>query len=503
MPLNTPMKIRLVPAPLVRQAADGWLLFAFQDELLSVPGGDPVARRLDRMIRDWRARHHFTGRLNQVVVISSWESLPARAIVLAGLGKKKDFNIARFRQAAAAAARTLRKHRLSTLAFSLRAPGLPLAPELLAGHLAAALPYGHYAFTRYLSDDEDGPERRMPDLVFTDAPRSPGLARRLADEVAAGEALREVRDLANLPANEAPPAALADAARALGRKYKVSCRALDKAALQRKGCRALLAVGRGSRHEPRLIILRYGGTNSKLKPVVLVGKTVTFDTGGISIKSGKGMEWMKYDKCGGMAVLAAVLMAARLRLPRPVIGLLPAAENMPGGDATRPGDIVRAYSGKTIEILNTDAEGRLLLADALSLAAEYKPAAIVDLATLTGASIVALGYVLSAVMGNNGNLVDRLIEAGEASGERLWPLPLLPEYDEDIKGAFSDLKNIGDRGAGTIIGGTFLRHFVPESIPWAHLDIANTAYEESAKPYAPAGPTMFGARLLVEWLRNL
>ncbi|HOW98020.1 MAG TPA: leucyl aminopeptidase [Kiritimatiellia bacterium] len=498
------MKTRLVSVPLARQPADGWLLFAFQDEPVPVPGSDPVSRRLDRMLKDWRARHDFIGKLNQVAVISSWESLPARSIVLAGLGKKKDFHVARFRQAAAAAAHTLRKHRLATLAVSLRAPDLPLAPELLAGHLAAALHYGHYAFTRYLTKDEDGPDRRMPDILFTDAPvRAPALARRLADTVAASEILKEVRDLANLPANEAAPAALAGAARALARKHGLACRVMDKAALQRKGCGALLAVGRGSRHEPRLIILRYPGTDRKLRPVALVGKTITFDTGGISIKPGKGMEWMKYDKCGGMAVLAAVLMAARLRLPRPVIALLPAAENMPGGDATRPGDIIRSYSGQTIEILNTDAEGRLLLADALSLAAEYKPAAIVDLATLTGASVVALGHVLSAVMGNRPEIVEQLRQAGETSGERLWPLPLLPEYDEDIKGAFSDLKNVGERGAGTIIGGTFLRHFVPESIPWAHLDIANTAYEESTKPYAPAGPTLFGARLLVEWLRNL
>lgn len=499
------MKTRLVSAPLVRQAADGWLIFAFQDEPVLVPGADPVSRRLARMLKDWRARHGFNGRLHQVAVIPAWDALPARAVILAGLGKKKDFHIARLGQAAAAAARTLRKHRLASLAVSLRPPERPaeLTPERYAETLTAALHYGHYAFTRYLSDDEDGPEQRLPDLVLADAPRSAALARRVADTAAASGILKEVRDLANLPANEAPPAAIADAARALARKHRVSCRVLDKAALQRKGCRALLAVGRGSRHEPRVILLSYPGTQRKQKPVVLVGKTITFDTGGISIKSGKGMEWMKYDKCGGMAVLAAVLMAARLRLPRPVIGMLAAAENMPGGDATRPGDIVRAYSGKTIEILNTDAEGRLVLADALAVAAEYKPAAIVDLATLTGASIVALGHVLSAVMGNSPDIVEQLRRAGETTGERLWPLPLLPEYDEDIKGAFSDLKNIGDRGAGTIIGGTFLRHFVPESIPWAHLDIANTAYEESAKPYCPAGPTLFGARLLVEWLRQL
>lgn len=504
------MRIRLTSSPLVRHPADAWLVFAFKDEPLVPADDDALARRLRRMLRDWCAEHDFQGKLNETSVLASWESLPTRVVVLAGLGARKDFHLVRLWQATASAARALGRHRIRSLAVSLKPvgapppPGLESDPRTVGEILAAALIYGRYTFTRFYSQPSDRRRPPPPDLIFTDAPRRfVSLQRELSAAVAAAHALAEARDLANLPANEATPEALARAARRLARKYGLSCRVLDRTALARRGCRAFLAVGQGSRHEPRLIILRYPGRQRNLKPVVLIGKTITFDTGGISLKTGKGMEWMKYDKCGGMAVLAALLMAARRRLRQPVIGLLAAAENMPGGEATRPGDIVRSCSGKTIEIVNTDAEGRLVLADTLTLAAEYQPAAIVDLATLTGASIVALGHVVSAVMGNDGNLVEQLRRAGEACGERLWPLPLWPDYDEDLKSPFADLKNVGEKGAGTIIGGAFLRQFVPAGVPWAHVDIANTAWEETPKPYRPAGATMFGAQLLVQWLRQL
>ena len=224
-----------------------------------------------------------------------------------------------------------------------------------------------------------------------------------------------------------------------------------------------------------------------------------FDTGGISLKPPKNMDWMKYDKSGGMAALAAVLLAARLRLPRPVVAYIPTVENMPGGGAARPGDIVTARNGKTIELLNTDAEGRMILADALSFAAAEKPAAIVDIATLTGAVIIALGHEATAVMGNDDRLVLELMLSGEATGERLWQLPLWTEYDEMLKGRFADLKNIGDGSAGTIAGGAFLKQFVPGNIPWAHLDIAGTAWLEEDKPQGASGATLVPARLLADW----
>ncbi len=232
---------------------------------------------------------------------------------------------------------------------------------------------------------------------------------------------------------------------------------------------------------------------------MVVGKAMMFDTGGISLKPGKNMEWMKFDKSGGLAALATVLLAARLKLPRPVVAYIAAAENMPGGNATRPGDIVAARNGKTIEILNTDAEGRLMLADALSFAAEEKPAAVVDIATLTGAVVIALGREATGMMANDDRLAAELTRSGEATGERLWPLPLWPEYDEMLKGAFADLKNIGDGTAGTIAGGAFLKQFAPAGVPWAHLDIAGTAWLETEQPHGAPGATLVPARLLADW----
>ncbi|MCC7300197.1 MAG: leucyl aminopeptidase family protein, partial [Verrucomicrobia bacterium] len=274
--------------------------------------------------------------------------------------------------------------------------------------------------------------------------------------------------------------------------------------LKKKGCNAILAVAAGSAQDARIITLKYKGTNPKAQPVVIIGKTITFDSGGISLKPGKGMEWMRYDKCGGMAVLAAMQMVALLKPETPVIGMLAVAENMPGGRATRPGDIVKSHAGKTIEILNTDAEGRLVLADALSLAQQHKPAAIVDLATLTGAVITALGHTAAAVVGNSHKLNGLLIKTADDAGERLWELPLWPENMDDMKGTFADLQNISKSGtAGTINGAAFLANFVPEDIPWAHLDIAGTAWEESSKPWMDPGVTLFGARTLIEWIKGM
>jgi leucyl aminopeptidase len=279
---------------------------------------------------------------------------------------------------------------------------------------------------------------------------------------------------------------------------------LGKADLKKQRCNALLSVAAGSDLDAKIITLKHKGTDPKAKPIVLVGKTITFDSGGISLKPGKSMSWMLYDKCGGMAVLAAMQMVALLKPKIPVIGILAAAENMPGGGASRPGDIIKSRSGKTIEILNTDAEGRLALCDALDLALQHKPAAIVDLATLTGAVLVALGRSGSAIMGNTSRFTQQLIKAGESGGERLWELPIWDEHKEDMKGTFADLQNISKSGwAGTVTAGAFLSEFVSDDIPWAHIDIAGTAWIETPKPWMAPGATLFGARTLIEWIKGV
>jgi len=497
------MRVSITPSALCSQKADAWVLFAFEGRAPALNGTDAVSRRLQKMIQKWIKDTGFRGRAGETSVFPSWESLPVRFVAIAGLGRKDEFHNGRLERAASAIARTARRLGLSDIATPVDQEVCP-SPCSCGDFVAAIVRgfhYGRYEFTQFVSS------KKKPaggSLIVTDARQALPTLRRAAHEAAIiGETLAEVRDLANLPGNEAYPSLIAKRASSLASKYGVSCTVMTEKALRRARCNALLAVAQGSRREPCLITLRYRGTRRSLKPLALVGKTITFDSGGLSLKPAKSMEWMQFDKCGGMAVLAATLIAARLKLPRPVIGILAAAENMPSSKATRPGDIIRSRSGKTIEILNTDAEGRLVLADALSVAADYQPEAIVDIATLTGACVVALGHALAAVMGNRQNLVHQLQKAGEACGDRLWPLPLLPEYADDIRSQFADMKNVGEGSAGTIIGGMFLKQFVPEVIPWAHIDIAGTAYEEKERPYSATGATLFGAKLFVEWIKNL
>lgn len=496
------MKMHVSREALLPTNTDAWLFFAEKEKVHVSEVGEPLTKRLTQMVKHWREQTEFKGKPAEVTVFPAWETLPVRYVVLAGLGDSKTCRADALFRAGGAAARDLKRLSARSVAFSyshLEA----LSPRFAEANLEALLCgmfAGQYKFTRFRSEVE---HRQELDIrVFDAASRFSQIRKRVREIALLTDTMREILDLANLPGNEAPPHLIAECARRLAPKYGVSCEVWNRRKLEQKKCGGLLAVGRGSMHEPRLIILRYPGTDRSSRPLALVGKTITFDTGGISLKPGKGMEWMKYDKSGGMAVLAATIAAARLRFRKPVLGLLAVAENMPGGRATRPGDIIRTYSGKTVEVLNTDAEGRLVLADALAIAVEHKPSAIVDLATLTGACIVALGHVLAGLMSNNERLSKSLQQAGELTGERVWPLPLLPEYEEDIKGQFAEIKNVGDNGAGTIIGGTFLKQFVPEAIPWAHLDIAGTAYAEKAQPHRDAGATLFGTRLLLHWMRS-
>jgi leucyl aminopeptidase len=273
---------------------------------------------------------------------------------------------------------------------------------------------------------------------------------------------------------------------------------LGPADLRVEGLGALLAVAQGSAQEPRFIVLDYRGAGDAA-PIVLVGKGITFDSGGISIKPAASMEEMKYDMSGAAAVLGTFEALGRLRPSLNVVGLIPSTENLPSGTAVKPGDVIKSHFGKTIEIVNTDAEGRLILCDALSYARRYKPAAVIDAATLTGAVVIALGNQASAVMGNDDALAAEVRDAGERAGERCWPLPLWDEYRDLVKSDIADVKNAGGRGAGSIAGGWFLREFV-EGYPWVHLDIAGTAYTDTEAPHQTKGPTAFGVRLFSEFL---
>jgi leucyl aminopeptidase len=308
------------------------------------------------------------------------------------------------------------------------------------------------------------------------------------------------RELQTRPGNVATPRYLAERAEELAEHYDLDVEILDRKAIEKEKMHALLAVAQGSAEEPRFIVLEYKGGRKGSAPLVLVGKGITFDTGGISLKPPERMEEMKYDMSGAAAVLAAMRGIAELGLKANVIGLVASAENMPSAMAVKPGDVIGSHLGKTIEVVNTDAEGRLVLADALSYAQRFEPAAMIDAATLTGAIVIALGNHAIGLMGNDGTLLNEISAAGLRAGERCWKLPLWDEYRQQIDSPIADIKNTGGRPAGSITAGWFLKEFVGE-VPWAHLDIAGTAYRDEPVPYLRKGATGWPTRLFIEWVR--
>ena len=346
------------------------------------------------------------------------------------------------------------------------------------------------------------PEEKKPPLERIDVLAPTGTdaiqsGHRIGAAIGAGQTL--ARGIQVLPGNVCTPSYVARTAEELAQRHGFGVTVLDKAAIVREGMGALMAVAQGSAEEPRFIALQYKGGEGA--PVVLVGKGVTFDTGGISIKPAQNMEDMKYDMSGAAAVLGTFEMLGRLKPAVHVVGLIPSTENMPSGTAVKPGDVVTSLSGKTIEVINTDAEGRLILCDALAYARRYQPACAIDIATLTGAIVVALGHTASGVMGTDERLIDEVRSAGERAGERVWPLPLWDEYRELMKSDIADVKNAGGRPAGSISAGWFLREFV-DGFPWAHLDIAGTAYTDREDPTRVKGPTGVGVRLFSEFVLN-
>ena len=360
---------------------------------------------------------------------------------------------------------------------------------------------GLYRFTRYKTGDENSDAEEEYPANFEVALSSPEDEEEARRGIQEGESLAAAatlaRDLANEPSNTATPEYLADKAREISEERGMELTVLDRSGIEAEGLTGLATVGRSATNEPRFIVLEHrkgGGA----PPVVIIGKAVTFDSGGISIKPSGGMEEMKFDMGGGAAVLGAMEAVGRLDLPLNVVALVPATENLPAGDAYKPGDVLRMHSGKTVEIVTTDAEGRLILADALSYAKRYKPAVVVDCATLTGAAIVALGHHASGLMGNDEDLIAEVQAAGETTGEKAWPLPLFEEYTEQIKGNTADIKNSGGRFGGALTAGAFLKEFA--DYPWAHLDVAGTAFGAKGNAYTPKGGTGTPARLLVEFL---
>ncbi len=423
-------------------------------------------------------------------------------VLLLGTGPAKDLTRERVRSLGATAGRKARDLGVGRALLALPLPGSSFSPAEEVELCGEGALLGTYRFTEYKTGDREKIKSAGSfGFLLPSAPDGPVReALRKAEIRAAG--VNFARDLANLPGNVLTPTELAARAQAVAREENLKATVFDRAACEKLGMGAFLSVARGSDQPPQFIVLEYDCGKAGAPLIALVGKGLTFDAGGISLKPAAKMDEMKFDMCGAAAVLGAMKSVRKLGIPVNVVAAVPATENLPGGRATKPGDIVKSYIGKTIEVLNTDAEGRLILADALGyVVRNYKPAAVVDLATLTGAVVIALGHYGAAVLSNDDPLARRVEAAADTSGDRCWRLPLWEEYPEHMKGETADLKNIADgsAGGGTIAGGIFLREFVEET-PWAHIDIAGTAYWEKDRPHLPKGPSGYGVRLLLDLL---
>ena len=474
------------------------------EEETSLPGdARPLSKPLAPLLADRKSRGEFTGKANQLSLAEPHGLLAAKRLLFVGLGKRAAITPETIRQAAGKAAGLIKSLGVGNVAMPLFGLGLgKLAPGPAAQAQAEGLLLGLYDFNIYKTEAKP-PVKSLAraTLLVADRRRLPIVQAALKRATIIADAAMLARDLGNHPSNYATPSRLAELAQAFAGELKLRCTIMERAEMERLGMGALVGVARGSNEPPKLIVLEYRGGPAGDLPIALVGKTITFDTGGISLKPSENMEQMKDDMSGGAAVLAAIQAAARLKLPVNVIGLLPATENMPSGTAQKPGDIVKTLSGLTVEVINTDAEGRLILADALTYATRFKPKWIVDIATLTGACGIALGKHAIGLMGKSPKLVAALKAAGEATGERTWEMPLWEPYYEQIKSSVADVQNVGGRYGGTITAGAFLSKFVGDW-PWAHLDIASTAWIDEARPYTPKGVTGVGVRLLIEFLSH-
>ncbi len=498
------MEISTVTGALGERKTEAIAIGLFEDETAARPAEVPgLDATLDERVRTILADGDFRGKRNETLVLYTYETLPAKRLILVGLGKRDAFKVDVVRQAAATIAKKARDLGLTEIHTPLLGAGVgDISSQACATAIAEGALLGLYRFTELKTQQEDerpDPERLV--IVTAESEHRPEIERGLRLGRIVAESTMLTRDLVNRPANIASPAHLVETGQEIASSTGLTCRILDKRALETLGMELLLSVNQGGREPAQMIILEHNAARPDLPTIVLVGKGITFDTGGISLKSSRGMERMKGDMAGAAAVLGALRAVALLDLPLHVVGLAPVTENMPDANATKPGDVKRSLKGLTVEIVNTDAEGRLILADALTYAGEFEPEAILDIATLTGGRIVALGRHAAAAMGDE-DVIERLRQAGDATGERVWPLPLFEEYGKQLESTVADVKNVGGREASSITAGFFLSKFTPDDTPWVHIDIAGLETSEKADVYVPEGGTGFGVRLLVEALRH-
>ncbi len=468
------------------------------------PGGatGAVDHALNGMLTELIASGDIRGKSGELTLLHTFGKIPAPRVLVAGLGKSAEFSVDKVRDLSANVARYMRGKRIgecATIAHGAGIAGLPA--EACAQAVAEGAVLGLYRFDRHKKTDDDAFDVQSMRIVENDSARTAVIERAAERGATLAEAANFARDLANEPANILTPTELAARAEAMAADVGLGCKIFDRAHVEQMGMGSFLGVAQGSAQPPKFIVLTYRG-GGEAKPLGLIGKGITFDTGGISIKPNEGMQEMKGDMSGGGAVIAAMMAIAKLKPQINVTALVPATENMPSGTAVKPTDVLRAMNGKTIEVVNTDAEGRLILADALCYAIQLDLSPIVDVATLTGAISIALGNVAYGVFSPSDPLVDRIDTASKTSGEKCWRLPMFAEYKELNKSQIADMKNSGARGAGSIAAAFFLKEFVDDR-PWAHLDIAGVDFSDADKGVLVKGSSGIPVRTLVNLALDL
>lgn len=452
-----------------------------------------AAKTLDKnangYISDILNNGDMEGKAGSTLLLHKVPNTVCKRVLLVGLGKKSKLHDREYRNAVQAAFNALHKTgALDAVLFLIEDPVIKREISWKISHTVIMAMKSVYHPDQLKSKHEGSKQHlRKVTLSTTSRVDSDIGEKALQWGLATAHGMSLTKDLGNLPPNVCTPSYLAEVATKMAKTYKLKATVLEQKDMERLGMGSLLSVAQGSSQPAKLITLEYWGRKKKEKPVVLVGKGVTFDTGGISLKPAAEMDEMKYDMCGAASVLGTIAAIAQMRLPINVVGIIPATENMPGGNATKPGDIVTSMSGQTIEILNTDAEGRLILCDALTYAERYEPEVVIDIATLTGACVIALGHVASGLLSNNEELAMELLNASEQAADRAWHLPLWDDYQEQLKSNFADMANIGGRAAGTITAACFLSRFT-KKYRWAHIDIAGTAWESGKKKGATGRP---------------
>ena len=498
------MKIQLSSLDVLHARTD-CLVVAVREGAQQPPSTRKIERASKGLIKSLMASGDIDGRPGNVLLVPFPSGIQAKRLLLVGVGDKPDIDD--LASAALAAARQLCSTQSVSAVVTLTEIAVTGTDATTRARvISQAIQEASYRFNQLKTSKGKEAARRQctvnrVSLLASSGKNDTAMRTGIQEACAIANGVALAKDLSNLPGNLCTPSYLANQARKLGKSHKLKVNVLDEAKMKALGMGALLSVSRGSREPARLIVMEHQGGQRSDKPVVLVGKGLTFDAGGISLKPAAAMDEMKYDMCGGASVFGAMVAASELKLKLNVIGIIPSSENLPDGAANKPGDIVTSMSGKTIEILNTDAEGRLILCDALTYAERYKPAAIIDIATLTGACVVALGHPATGLFSPDDKLAEELLACGESARDRAWRMPIWDEYQKQLNSPFADIANIGGRTAGAVTAACFLSRFT-KNMAWAHLDIAGTAWHSGANKGATGRPVSMLTRFLINRTRR-